>query len=365
MKQKIFLFILSLLFFMPVMEVQAQDYNMKAGKTIKAGYAGKEETAYHYFKVKPSKNGYIAITAKTSDESALVMDICNDKRETVATDISIFHKKTVLHKVKKAKTYYLRIKGTPDVTYSISYKMNTFSQLSYAKKYSYTFTNASLKSKSDGLLLKIKCNYAGNLNFMCSTKSKLKSQYLNSKKKVISNTDSLKGNCLTGIGAKADKTYYIRLWNAEKTTSGTTTISNMKYQIKNVTPSYNNSRGKSYTLTKNTYKESFVPADAKSTYWYKVNLTKDQKLSIYVESRILQMNGSCLQLDLYNRDGKKITSKSIKIDEEAYAVYKKKKYKMKYPVKNLTTGKLPSDTYYIRIVSKSKKTSGSFRVKWK
>ena len=68
---------------------------------------------------------------------------------------------------------------------------------------------------------------------------------------------------------------------------------------------------------------------------------------------------------MYNRDGKRMTSKSIKIDEESYATYKKKKYKMNYPVKSITTGKLPEDTYYVRVVSKSKKTSGSFRIKWK
>lgn len=350
--------------FIPSLKVNAENYTLKNGKEKTGSYAGEEEDAYNYYKVKPSKDGFIAITVKTSDKKALKLDICNDKKEIVASDIVIGNKKTVLHKIKKGTIYYLRVKGTSGVTYKISYKMNTFEMLTYAKKYSYTFTNASLKSKSNALMLKIKSNYSGNLNFMCKTSSPVTVQYLNSKKKMISNTNILAKNNLTGIGVKADKIYYIRLWNPDKTSTGTITISNMKYQIKNVGVSYNNTRGKSYTLTKNSYKESFVPADSKSTFWYRIKLSKEQKLSIYMESRVLQMNGSCLQLDLYNRDGKRMTSQSVKIDEESFATFKNKKYRMNYPVKSITTGKLPSDTYYIRVVSKSKKTSGSFRIKW-
>lgn len=363
MKKRLLLLFL-LLLFLPSLGVNAADYELKNNKNKSGTYAGEAEDAYNYYRIKPSKDGFIAITVNTSDKKALILDICNAEKKVIASDIVIGHKKTVLHKIKKKTNYYLRIKGTPDVTYKIKYKMNTFGTLTYAKKYTYTFTNASFKSKKDSITLKIKSNVNGNLNFMCSTKTPIAAQYLNSKKKVISNNLVLLNNNLTGIGVNVNKVYYIRLWNSDKTISGTTTISNMKYQIKSVGNSYNTSRGSSYTLNQNTYKESLVPADTKSTYWYKVKLTKDQKLSVYVESRILQMNGSCLQLDLYNRDGKKITSESIKIDEEAYATYKKKKYKMNYPVKSITTGKLPSDTYYVRVVSKSKKTSGSFRIKW-
>ena len=364
MKKRLLLLFL-LLLFIPALEVNAADYDLKHNKNKSGTYAGDEEGAYHYYKVKPSKNGFIAITVNTSDSKALVIDICNSNREVIASDISIGHKKTVLHKVEKKKTYYLRIKGTPNVTYKIKYKMNTFGTLTYAKKYTYTFTNASFKTKKDAILLKIKSSMNGNLNFMCKTDVPITAQYLNSKKKVVSKNLILLNNNLSGIGVRADKVYYIRLWNPEKTSVGTTTISNMKYQIKVAPKLSNSSRGSSYALSNNTYKEVLVPADAKSTYWFNVKLEKDQKLSVYIESRILQMTGSCLQLDLYNRDGKRMTSKSIKIDEESYATYKKKKYKMNYPVKSITTGKLPEDTYYVRVVSKSKKTSGSFRIKWK
>ncbi len=362
MRKTLLLFLL--LLFIPFLEVNAADYVLKNGKNKTGTYAGEAEDAYNYYKVKPSKDGFIQIFVETSDKKELVIDICNADKKLVATQIEIDHKQSVLHKVKKKQTYYLRVKGTPDVTYKIKYKMNTFDTLNYAKKYNYTFTNASFKTKKDALLLKVKASIHGNLNFMCNTDRPITAQYLNSKKKVISKNLILSKNNLSGIGVRADKVYYIRLWNPEKTKTGTTTISNMKYQIDNVAISRNTSRGSSYTLSDNVYKEALVPAGEKSTYWYKVVLKKDQKLSIYVESRMLQMSGSGLALDLYNRDGKKITSKSIKIEEESYATYKKKKYKMNYPVKSITTGKIPSDTYYIRVVTNSTKTSGSFRIKW-
>ncbi len=364
MKKRILLFIL-LILCVPVLKVNAEDYNLKSGKILSGTYAGDEEESYNYYKVTPSKDGYIAITANTSDKKDLVIDICDKDRNVVASNVSIKNKKTVLHKVKKKTVYYLRIKGTPDTTYKISYKMKIFDTLTYAKKYSYTFTNASFSSKSNTLLFKIKSSMNGNLNLMCKTDNPLMAQYLNSKKKVISNNTLVVDNSLSGIGVQADNIYYVRFWNLEKSTSGTTTITNMKYQIKSVAKSHNSTRGSSYSLSSDVYKEALVPADQKNTFWYKIKLTKDQKLSIYIESRILQMNGKGLQLDLYNRDGKKITSKSIKIGESSYATYKNKKYRMNYPVRSITTGKLPSDTYYIRIISNSKKTSGSFRVKWK
>ncbi len=364
MKKRLLLWILLFICF-PLLEVNAEDYELKNGK-VKSGTYAQGEDVYHFYKIKPSKDGYIAITATTSNKKELIIDICDSNKNVIASEISIGHKKTVLHKVKKKNNYYLRIKGTPDVKYKISYKMKTLDALTYAKKYTYTFTNASFNNSRNAILLKVKGNSSGNLHFMCETgkKEPIMVQYLNSKKKSISNSKFLVKNSLSGVGVRADKIYYIKLWNANKSTIGTTTILDMKYQIDDVMVSTNNSRGKSYTLSQNTYKESLVVADQKNTYWYKVKLPKDQKLSISIESRMLQMNGSCLEVDLYNRDGVKMTTKSIKISEECNVEYKKKKYNMIYPVKKIETGKIISDTYYIKVVSNSKKSSGSYRIKW-
>lgn len=358
--KKYLLILFLLLCCIPTLEAEAKNYKLKNGKEQAGKYAGDGEDVYNYYRVRPSKDGYIAITVKTSNKKNLLVDICDSDKNVVASNISIGHKKTVLHKVEKKKIYFIRIKGTPKVRYKISYKINTFGELSYAEEYTYTFTNASFKSKSDSILLEIDSSLSGNLNFMCKTSNPITVQYLNSKKKQISGTNTMKKYALSGIGVKSDRTYYIRIWNEKKTTSGTTTITDMKYQINSVSPTTYSSIGYPYYLYYNTYKESLVPADSRSTHWYKIKLTTDQKLSIHIESRMLQMNGSCLKLDLYNRDGKKITSESIQISDEAYATYRKGKYKMNYPVKCITTGTLPKDTYYIKVASYTKKTSGFF-----
>ena len=43
----------------------------------------------------------------------------------------------------------------------------------------------------------------------------------------------------------------------------------------------------------------------------------------------------------------------------------KKKYKMEYPVKTFgTTAEFPEGTYYLKVDSKTKTSSGSYRIKW-
>lgn len=199
---------------------------------------------------------------------------------------------------------------------------------------------------------------------MCDCNDTVIAKYLNSSKKTISASSILKGKTLTGIGVRAKKTYYIKLWKSEDSIVGTTTISNVKYQINSVTFSENKTKSKAKTLSQGKYTETLVPAGVGKTTWYKVKLNKEQKLSITIESRMLQNNGKYLQLYICNKKGKKLHNTPIIIDNESTSKYKKKKYIMTYPRKKIATGKLPADTYYIKVESKTKITSGSYRIKW-
>ena len=358
------IFLILILLFIPYINVNAEDYTLKNGKSIEGSYAGDEETSYNYYKVIPSKNGFIEIQAATSDKKSLLIDICNENKEVIASNINIKNKSTVLHKVKKGNTYYLRIKGIQGATYSISYKIKTIDSLTYAKKYDYTFTNASFNNQDNAVILKLKASQSGNLNFMCDCNDTIISKYLSGNKKIISASSILKGKTLAGIGVQAKKTYYIKLWKSEDSTEGTTTISNIKYQINSVTFSDNKTKSKAKTLSQGKYTETLVPAGMTKTTWYKVKLNKKQKLSITIESRMLQNNGEGLQLYICNKNGKKLHKTPIIIDSESSSKYKKKKYVMTYPRKKITTGKLPADTYYIKIESKTKTSSGSYRIKF-
>ena len=127
--KKTIMSILFLFLLFPAITVNAQDYTLKSGKAEKGFY---NETDYNYYKIEPSKSGYLAITAKTSNGSTLQIDICNENKEVVASDIKIKNKETVLHKAKKGNIYYLRIKGIQGATYSISYKVKVIETLTYA-----------------------------------------------------------------------------------------------------------------------------------------------------------------------------------------------------------------------------------------
>ena len=79
---------------------------------------------------------------------------------------------------------------------------------------------------------------------------------------------------------------------------------------------------------------------------------------------MLQNKGKNLRLFICNSAGKKLNSSPIIIDGET-VVYYKKKYKMEYPVKAFgTTAKFPEGTYYLKVESKTKFSSGAYRIKW-
>lgn len=354
--------ILMILILLPVIPVHAQEYSMKAKKEITAAYAGPEEDNYNYFKMKPSKNGYAQIKIKTSNKKSLTFDICNENKEVIASDITVDHKKSVLHKVTKGKTYYIRTKGEEGQKHTISYQMYNIEDLSYAKKVSYTFTNASFNSKKNSLILKIKTRKNGNLSFMCNTNNEVSIEFLNNKKKVVSDTSVVSKHNLTGIGVKENKVYYVRLWKTDGTSQGITDIDEIKYQIKNVSLLNNSSKGSAKKLSNSA--ENLIPVGKKGVAWYKIELKKKKKLSITFESRLYSNSGKGVKIYICNEKGNALHKNAIYRKEIAISHYKKK-YKMEYPRKEISTGVLPEGTYYIKVVNNNKKTSGSYKLSWK
>lgn len=363
MKKKLLL-VFAFLLILPCMVINAADVKMKSGKKVTGTYAGEGEEDFNYYKIKASSNGFIAVTVKTSDKKSLTFDICDKDKQTVAQDLTVANKKTILHKVEKGSEYYLKIKGNEGVTYTISYKMRTLDEMKYAKKYNYIFTNASFNTEKNAVLFKMKSNKSGNLQFMFTTDNPVNVKFLNSKKKVISGIYSVSKNAFSGIGIADNKTVYAKMWLGENVITGTTSLSSVKYQIDFVTSVNGTSRGKARSLSKGKYTEGLVPAGKKTTSWYKFKVSKKQKVSITVESKMLQNNGKNLQLFICNSEGKKINTSAIIIDGQTEVIYKKK-YIMKYPKTTFgTTAEFPEGTYYLFIESKTKTSSGAYRIKW-
>ena len=357
------LIILALLI-LPCITVNAADVTLKSGKSVTGTYAGSGEEDYNYYKIKASSDGFIAVTVKTSDKKSLTFDICDANKEVIATDIKVNNKKTVFHKAEKGKEYYLKIKGTEGVKHTILYKIKKLEDMKYAKKYNYVFTNASFNSSKNSISFKMKSNKAGTLQFMFNTDNPVNVKFTDSKKRALSGTFNVDKNALSGIGITANKTVYAKVWKGENTISGTTSLTGVKFQIDLVTSANGATKGKARSLTKGSFVEALVPAGKKTTSWYKFQVKKKQKVSITVESRMLQNKGKYLQLYICNSDGKKINTSPIVIDGETEILYKKK-YIMKYPKTTFgTTAQFPEGTYYLLVESKTKTSSGSYRIKW-
>lgn len=361
MKRWIFM-LLFIICLIPNMHADAKGYVLKEGKQIKVGYAGDEEDAYNYFKVVPKKDGYIEIKVKTSDEEDLTLDICNESKKVVASDIVVPHKDSVLHKIKKGKVYYIRTKGSKGHKHTISYKMNEFGELEYAKEYSYRFTNASFVDQKHCMYLKIKARETGNLSFMCNPNKEVNVRFYNNKKKPLSNSITMKKHCLTGLGIKSNNTYYVGIWNAKETKKGTTSLTDLKYQISHVFTTSNATKGTAKDITYRSA-ETLLIAGNKTTTWFKIRLSSKRKLNLTFESRLYQNAGKGIKLFICNVNGKALHSDAIVITDQAKASYNKK-YKMKYPRKKISTGELPAGTYYIKVISNNKNTSGSYKLNW-
>lgn len=362
MKKTIWIIIMFLMI-MPCFKANAEDIAMSSGKKVTGTFAPGEE--YNYYGIKAGSSNYIAITVKTSNKDNLLFDICDENKQVLAADISVPNKGTVYHKANKGTTYYLRVKGVEGVTYTLSYKMKDITALKYAKKYNYIFTNASFMNEKSAAFFKIKANYAGILQLMFDTDNEVNVKFTDSKKKKgLTGSFTVKGHAFGGIGTNANKTVYAKIWNSAGSNSGVTTLKNIKFQIQSVGTANGSSKAKARTLIKGRYAETLVPAGKTTTSWYKVKVAKKQKVSFTVESHMFHNKGKKLQLYICNSDGKKINTSPIVIDGETTVIYKKK-YKMEYPVKTFgTTAEFPEGTYYIKVDSKTKTSSGAYRIKW-
>ena len=362
MKNRLFILLIVLLM-MPCLRVCAADYTLQSGKKINGSYVGGED--YNYYQIKASSSDYIAITVKTSDSKALLFDICDANKNVIASEINVPNKGKVYHKAKKGNTYYIRVKGTEGVIYTISYKMKSIGEMKYAKKYNYLFTNASFMDENNAVLVKMKASYAGIMQLMFKSDREVNVLFLDkNKKKKLSDIRTVSEHAFAGIGVLTNKTVYAKIWNTEGTNIGVTSIDGLKYQIKSVGTNNGSTKGKARKLIKGRYQETLVTAGKTAVSWYKVNVNKKQKVSFTVESRMLQNNGKNLELYICNSNGKKINKSPIVIDGETTVIFKKK-YKMEYPVKTFgTTAQFPKGTYYLKVESKTKTSSGAYRIKW-
>jgi hypothetical protein len=125
------------------------------------------------------------------------------------------------------------------------------------------------------------------------------------------------------------------------------------YYIQLNTKSYSrkvaSKKAKAINIKKSKNVTGFFVSGEKGDHWYKVKLTKKQKIKFTFEG----YGSDYIKFTVYGKG--KNNSSSV----SCYDVTKEANYQ------TWTGGKLPKGTYYIKVSRDSKKASGQYAIKWK
>lgn len=110
-------------------------------------------------------------------------------------------------------------------------------------------------------------------------------------------------------------------------------------------------------LKKNKAKKGLIPAGVSNADWYKITLSKKQKIKIYYNVRV-SGTGGCFKISVYSNK-KLLTSRNI------YYTSKESRYTLcnEDRTTKKTTG-MDAGTYYIKIERSNSASSGYYKIKW-
>ena len=165
----------------------------------------------------------------------------------------------------------------------------------------------------------------------------------NSKKKAYSGSTYAK--YIPAYGVTKGKTYYIKVTNSGDSRG----YYCFRIDNKKISEKSGKTKSKAVNVKKNKTVNGTIQAGSSQADWYKIKLTKKQKLNIYVKGR----TNDTLKIKLYT--GK--TSRTYSMNNR----YDGKGFSYKY----YTYGKLSKGTYYVQISRGNSKSSGVYSLKWK
>jgi hypothetical protein len=311
-----------------VYAVSSENRTMKKGTW--SAFAPSYNSRVTYGKVTVASAGYIGIKQTNSDASKLTVSLCDSKKTVLLPYAKYLEaNKTAYYPVKKG-TYYIKTEGVYNDIARIQYTTKKVFKTSQGKKLtvpilSTTTFDVKIKAEKTGLLTLQQYN---NNSWYCT--------FLNSKKKALS--DSLwNWGSTNSLAVKKGQTYYFRIkasiGNDDRTLS---------YSIAKAATAKNTSAKKAIQLKKNKSKATLILNGDKKWHYYKIKLTKAQKLNL---SYTAAGNGEYLYSLLKGK-------KSVYVSRDTT---KGKFY---------TYSKLSKGTYYFRVKCKSK-SSGKFTFKLK
>lgn len=191
---------------------------------------------------------------------------------------------------------------------------------------------------------KFKATQTGYITAMADSDSGYAKVVLcNSKKKAYSGSTYAK--YIPAYGVTKGKTYYIKVTNSGDSRG----YYCFRIDNKKISEKSGKTKSKAVNVKKNKTVNGTIQAGSSQADWYKIKLTKKQKLNIYVKGR----TNDTLKFKLYT--GK--TSRTYSMNNR----YDGKGFSYKY----YTYGKLSKGTYYVQISRGNSKSSGVYSLKWK
>ncbi len=151
------------------------------------------------------------------------------------------------------------------------------------------------------------------------------------------------------FGVKKGQTYYIRV-------RGENAV-NLSRKFTKVNDKSGSTQTKALNLKQNKAKTGLIPAGTYNVDWYKIKLTKKQKIRLYYNAKVSGTSGS-FKLSIYS--GKKLQS----VKNIYYTAAQRKITICRYHPSTRKTSALEAGTYYIKVERANTTSSGYYKLKW-
>lgn len=252
----------------------------------------------------------------------------------------------------KAGTYYLKVNST-----YFSWSTEAFTNSFNLTVSEYTMSDKTIKSgqtinyyrqTSDKYWFKYKAAKTGSLTVKLNATYGSYITLNNSKKKAISDEEWVSSgyhNNQWTFAVKKGTTYYISVSSISDNEINGITVKNTAIKEKS-----GSSRKKAVTLKAKKTVKGTVLYGSKTSDWYKIKVNKKKKVTFTLNGNV----SGGIKFIVYNSKGKKIDTYNY--------IGNKALLSLTY---GTSYGKANAGTYYIRMVRKDKKSSGTYSLKWK
>lgn len=317
-----------------------------AGMDLASGvwYKLGQNTGDVYYKLTMPYKGYLTITGEEEMNFSLT-----DANKSVLKDyqrIEEDYDKKSTYRLS-AGTYYFKPNsyvGGEDEVYKIQYT-TTKADATMKKG---VFTTVYPADSKEVTYLKIKPTVTGYIKVSVESSNVYDEAgdiaLCNSNKSKLTAEEWIYGRSSSSnaqyYAVKKGKTYYLKM-------TGFDGKAKIKYAQTAISEKSGKTKKKAVSVKAKKLVKGTIIAGEKQADWYKIKLTKNKKLSFFINGKA---QGS-LKLTVYNKAGKKMATNTIVSGTSSYDLESYSKYK--------------KGTYYLKIERTSAKSNGYYTLKWR